>query len=59
MGKGKSFACGVAQNVLEPCFYSPASQWEESLQAQITRAQNHKQKQNGEMPTKEKKSNVV
>lgn len=34
----KSLACGVAQNELLPSFCSSASQWEKSLEGQITRA---------------------
>lgn len=44
----KSLACGMAQNELLPSFCSSASQWERSLEGQITRAQNHKLQQNGE-----------
>lgn len=43
----KSLACGMAQNELLPSFCSSASQWEQSLEGQITRAQNHKLQQNG------------
>lgn len=42
----KSLACGMAQNELLPSFCSSASQWERSLEGQITRAQNHKLQQN-------------
>lgn len=40
-GGGEAFACGMAHNELLPSFCSSASQWEESLEGQITRAQRH------------------
>lgn len=38
---GGAFACGMAHNELLPSFCSSASQWEESLEGQITRARRH------------------
>lgn len=41
---GVALACGMAHNELLPSFCSSASQWEESLEGQITRAHRHKLK---------------
>ncbi len=55
----KSLACGMAQNELLPSFCSSASQWEWSLEGQITRPQNHKLQQNGELPKKKREKSCL